>query len=271
MADELRPAADLAAFQRDPTGTWLADKHFLYLCETEELYAFYIWGQPLGDETRRLVQALSAELRPEAKPHRTYVDFSGMTGIDRESFGVLRDFIEGARERQAEVTVREAVVRPGGFAGTVVAGYLAIYPQPYPTQVFTDAGEAATYLELDPSLLRRWEALRDQVRGVPPELQQLKQLLRTQLDKADLPTAAKQLGVSTRTLQRRLGSFGTTFQRVLDGERLELAQSLVAESDEKLSAIANRVGFASYQHFSDWFRRKAGSTAEEWRRRSMTL
>lgn len=84
---ELRPADDLAAFQRDPTGTWLSDQHFLYLCQTEELYAFFIWGQPQGDETRRLVQALAAELRPEAKPHRTYVDFSGMTGIDRESFG----------------------------------------------------------------------------------------------------------------------------------------------------------------------------------------
>lgn len=267
----LRQAENLAAFLQDPTGRWLSDRHFLYLSETEELWAFYIWGQPPADETRKLVQALFAEMRPEAKPHRTYVDFSGMTGIDRESFGVLRDFLEGIKPRQAEVTVREAVVRPGGFAGTVVAGYFAIYPQPYPTRVFTDSVEAAAWLELDPSVLRGWEALRDQVRGVPPELQQLRQLLRSQLDKADLASAARQLGVSTRTLQRRLGSFGTTFHAVLDGERLELAQSLVSGSDEKLSAIASRVGFASYQHFSDWFRRKAGSTAEEWRKRSMTL
>lgn len=271
MPESLRRADDLAAYRRDPTGTWVADAHSVCLCETPELYAIFIWGQPHGDETRRLVETLAVEMRPEAIPHRTYVDFSGMTGIDREAFGVLRDFLEGIKQRQGEVTVREAVVRPGGFVGAIVAGYFAVYPQPYPTRLFTDAGEAADWLELDPIVLQRWEALRDQVRGVPPELQQLRAILRTQLDQAELASAAKQLGVSTRTLQRRLGSFGTTFQRVLDSERLELAQSLVSGTDEKLAAIASRVGFASYQHFSDWFRRKSGSTAEEWRRRAMRL
>jgi AraC-like DNA-binding protein len=267
MTAPLRPAEDLAAFQRAPAGTWVGGEHFLFLCETEELYAFFIWGQPTLEETQQVVQALAVELRPEAVPHRAYVDFSGMSGIDRRSFGVLRDFLEASKRRQAEVTVKEAIIRPGGFAGTVVAGYFAIYDQPFPTRLFTDSTEAAGWLELDAALLKRWETLRDQVRGVPQELKQLRALLRTQLDRADLPSAAKQLGVSTRTLQRRLGSFGTTFQRVLDGERLELAQTLVAESEEKLSSIATQVGFASYQHFSDWFRRKAGSTAEEWRRR----
>lgn len=266
MTAPLRPAESLAAFQRAPAGTYLSGEHFLYLCETEELFAFFIWGQARGDETRRVVEALSVEVRPEAVPHRSYVDFSGMTGIDRESFGVLRDFLESVKHRQAEVTVKEALIRPGGFAGTVIAGYYAVYQQPFPARLFTDSPEAMAWLELEPAVLRRWEGLRDQVRGVPPELLQLKQLLRTKLDRADLPWAAKQLGVSTRTLQRRLSGTGTSFQRVLDGERLEVAQSLVAESDEKLSSIASQVGFASYQHFSDWFRRKAGSTAEEWRR-----
>ncbi|MDP2273163.1 MAG: AraC family transcriptional regulator [Archangium sp.] len=267
MTAPLRPAESLAAFQRAPEGTYLSGEHFLFLCETEELYAFFIWGQACLEETHEVVKVLATELRPGAVPHRSYVDFSGMTGIDRKSFGVLRDFLEASKPRQAEVTVQEAIIRPGGFAGTVVAGYFAIYEQPFPTRLFTDSAEAAGWLELDPALLKRWETLRDEVRGVPPELKQLRRLLRAQLDRADLPSAARQLGVSTRTLQRRLGSFGTTFQRVLDGERLELAQELVAESEEKLSSIATQVGFASYQHFSDWFRRKAGSTAEAFRRR----
>ena len=60
---------------------------------------------------------------------------------------MLRDFLESIKARQAEVTVQEAVLRPGGLAGTVVAGYFAIYPQPYPTRLFTDSADAAAWLE----------------------------------------------------------------------------------------------------------------------------
>lgn len=151
----LRRAPDLDAFKRQPKGQYLASDHWLYLCEHEGLYAFFLWGRIPPDETRRMIEALAVEMRPEAKRHRTFVDFSQLTGIEPRSFALLRDFLQSIEQRQAEVTEREAVVRPGGLAGTVIAGFFVVFPQRYPTKMFTEPAPALEYLGLNAEQWKR--------------------------------------------------------------------------------------------------------------------
>jgi len=72
---------------------------------------------------------------------------------------------------------------------------------------------------------------------------------------ASLPQAARRLGVSTRTLQRRLTAAGTSFSELVAEVRLDTACHLLAESDLSLAAIATRLGYTGPSSFSRSFRR----------------
>jgi len=83
---------------------------------------------------------------------------------------------------------------------------------------------------------------------------------------ADLPTAARELQLAARTLQRWLAQQGIAFQEVRRRVRLELACRLLAEPGSKVECVARDVGFASTPHFVGWFRRHRGASPSAWRR-----
>ena len=83
-----------------------------------------------------------------------------------------------------------------------------------------------------------------------------------------LRAVAQTLGMSTRTLERRLQTDGTSFRRLLDGVRLELAQAWLREGNMGIEAIAFRLGFSDLTGFNRAFRKLAGCTPGEFRRRA---
>jgi AraC-like DNA-binding protein len=77
---------------------------------------------------------------------------------------------------------------------------------------------------------------------------------------------AQLLAMHRRTLNRRLKSEGTTFQRVLDDVRFEIARDLLANSNAHLDDIAATLGYAAVTPFMRTFRRWSGTTPGHWRR-----
>jgi AraC-like DNA-binding protein len=73
-----------------------------------------------------------------------------------------------------------------------------------------------------------------------------------------LPRLAKSLGVSERTLQRRLHDEGTSLQELAESVRYELSLTLLRDLRLSLSEIAQRLGYASQAAFSRAFRRWRG-------------
>jgi AraC-like DNA-binding protein len=65
---------------------------------------------------------------------------------------------------------------------------------------------------------------------------------------------AKYLGVTRRTVHRRLSGDGTGFAQLLDDIRLELAERLLGYGDRKLTDMAPLLGFSSLSAFSRWRR-----------------
>lgn len=61
---------------------------------------------------------------------------------------------------------------------------------------------------------------------------------------------ARRLGMSTRSLQRRLSVEGATFQQALDDCRRRLARRYLAESELSLTEIAYRLGFSGPSAFT---------------------
>jgi len=76
---------------------------------------------------------------------------------------------------------------------------------------------------------------------------------------------AGQLGMSGRTLQRRLSDKGASFQGLVDLARRELAEQLLRDTDYSLAEVAFLTGFAEQSGFSRAFKRWAGQTPRSYR------
>lgn len=92
-------------------------------------------------------------------------------------------------------------------------------------------------------------ALLKQMRGRRPSIDQV----------------AKELCVSNRTLQRRLGDEGTTYQRLLDDVRRDVACRLLAETELDAGEIAFVLGFEELNSFTRAFQSWEGTTPNRWR------
>ena len=77
---------------------------------------------------------------------------------------------------------------------------------------------------------------------------------------------AEQLGMSGRSLHRRLQEPGTSYRQQLDAVRLEFARQRLHNSSDSLNTIAEYLGFASHQAFLRWFKQSTGQTPGEYRR-----
>ncbi len=85
----------------------------------------------------------------------------------------------------------------------------------------------------------------------------------------ELPTIARRLAVSERTLRRRLSEEETSFRRLLDETRADLARSYVRDRRIPLTEVAFLLGFSDPSAFHRAFRRWTGSTPAEHRRSSV--
>lgn len=84
-------------------------------------------------------------------------------------------------------------------------------------------------------------------------------------DRPSIEMLARELDISPRSLQRRLGESGTSYQALLDQVRLETARRLLAETAFSPGEIAFFLGFEEANSFQRAFRRWEGRTPTQWR------
>jgi AraC-like DNA-binding protein len=262
----MREARSIDAYLAAPVGAFVQGSHFLCGSVTAEVYVAFIWGRPDGRAMAQAVRALSAETRPGAQRHVTYFDCTALTGVDRDAFGILLKFWKAAAPRQALLLRKQALVRPGGLAGTFVAGFFRVFNPPYPARTFQDPVRAYRWLGVEAEHSAQWRRARDSAMAAAPEVQALRKLF-TGGPFPTIDRAAHLLGLGARTLQRRLAAASTDFQTERDSARFDAARTLLMESALKLSAIATDLGFSAPQHFSDWFKKRSGVSPSEFRRR----
>jgi AraC-like DNA-binding protein len=83
-----------------------------------------------------------------------------------------------------------------------------------------------------------------------------------------LQGAARQLGMTTRTLQRRLRDEGTSFNAVLDDVRRDVALTQMRARRQSIDELAFVLGFEKTSSFHRAFKRWTGLTPGEFRRHS---
>lgn len=77
---------------------------------------------------------------------------------------------------------------------------------------------------------------------------------------------ARRLGISVRSLHRRLAANGLSFQTLTEATRKELAEGLLSDPNYSLAEIAFLTGFAEQSSFNRAFKRWAGETPANFRR-----
>ncbi len=159
---------------------------------------------------------------------------------------------------------------------------LSEYQQVFQCPVYFDQAEYALVLSrqaleqplryANPALRDRLEQLaREQLQALqqgPSLSQQVLTLLRSYLRQGGLSRerVAAQLGLTARTLHRRLLAEGSSYQDILDDLRRELATQYLSQADFTVEDITQRLAFSESQSFIRWFRRHYGLPPGEYRR-----
>lgn len=78
---------------------------------------------------------------------------------------------------------------------------------------------------------------------------------------------AHKLAMSSRTLRRRLLERNTTYQRILDEVRQELAKEYVGGTNLSVDQIAGRIGFSEAATFRKAFKKWSGMSIKEFKRK----
>ena len=79
---------------------------------------------------------------------------------------------------------------------------------------------------------------------------------------------ARRLQTSERTLQRRLAEQGTSFQRLVDEVRADMARRYLRHTAVELVEVSYLLGFTHPNSFFRAFKRWTGRTPESYRRRA---
>ena len=138
--------------------------------------------------------------------------------------------------------------------------------------VLAKADGDAALTTADPSLLAilvpAAEKKRERTTRDPPLVDQVRRVLGSALssDDAQLSSVAKRLGITARSLQRRLQDEGTSFQSLRDETRKTLADRYLAEG-MSLAEISFLLGFSEPSAFFRAFKRWTGLTPIERRAR----
>jgi AraC-like DNA-binding protein len=266
----VKAVAKIRLFVRSPEERYVAGNSWLAFC-TKGIAGFIMWGSSTVDDILELLSALPVAGSPLAEPRLRYVDIRRIHAIPPASFDLFARYFTEHSEPLAKAVRQVAIVHAQGLAAAIATGFGAVAPMRYPVRSFTEPVEGLGWLgaAAPVPLSARLDALVAERSGTTRFRHDLHAALDASLPDATIARSASSLGMSTRSLQRRLSHEKSTFQRELNHVRIRRAQELLAATTFPLSRVALDVGFASPNHFAAVFRKATGDTPRQWRARAV--
>ena len=262
----MTPCATPEEFERDPAGKYYVGRCFVFFQQSPGFDGQAVWGHPDPDSLRLIVRFLDTGL---VTPHVSLVDMRAVTGVDFEGFDVM---YQGVRDRQAgfaKTITRQAILRPSGPIGAMVLGFYNLIHVQYPVNHFTDEDDALVWLGIEKrgDVLAELSEMREVALGRPELALRLRNHLRSTSGRGSPDEIARALGLSVRSMQRKLADLGTSFRDEVHAFRTERAKTLLLGSDHSLIVIADDSGFDSVRAFTDVFGKRTGESPQAFRLR----
>lgn len=288
----MKRSDELRSFLASPVGAYLAGRTWFIWCSRSDLAGAVVWGHHSESDAKELVAAMrmTAAL---ATPYDFISDFSRVAAINIAALEILLADVKQQRETYYATTRTSVLVRPSGFASALAAGAFRLYAAATDWRVSGTQEVATTSQPARPGSWRRswrivdttWESFAALDRADLGEVRNSVESILAEEAKADvdiatlrglflrvpsitLPQAAKQLGVSERSLQRKLEDAGTNFRSLSSETKLQEAKRLLEGTDEKLTEIARRVGLRSAEQLNKLFRVQLGENPSTIRKRA---
>jgi len=155
-------------------------------------------------------------------------------------------------------------------------GCPVLYEQRFDAIIGTSAGLDAPLPRADSALCALLEEHAESLLARVPQpagfIDRVRERIGTLLPRgeASAERVASELGISTRTLRRRLSAAGTSYQQVLDEVRLELAQRTLRQPGISVNEVAFLLGFSDASAFHKAFRRWTGRSPGDYARAAMS-
>lgn len=265
---------DIATYVSDPIGKTCGSAQFFVWFPSPQLRIIATWGTMALSGADFILHAVDCELAPDFPPHCSLIDLRGVRPVAHD---VINRFLNSGIANLPgwqRVIRSSAIVHDGGVAGMAagaIAGYTAHSRFPIHVHMHEEIGAALRALpplDLDPTAIEEGIALRRTfMEEAGSVVRTVRAWIAENLRDASMATCAKAMGTASRTLQRRLLDADSTFRQELQRERVARAQTLLAETDLKVAAIADEVGYPKLQSLADAFRRETGLTPAAWRER----
>lgn len=264
-------APDMESFVRAPLGRYVHGAGWLCFYATPHLSGVSVWGTVEASAVQRATVITPWIHRAGASPRIGLIDARRVDSADPGAFRVAASYVRHHRAAIASLIDRVAILHRPGLLSSVAAGFFSMLDPPYPVRSFADLEEAFAWInlpdvgsvvgELDRILRTSESALRSELRALLARSFETAQ----SLSPPTLASCARQLGVSARTLQRRLEEAGSSFRGELATARVERAKELLCDPALSVGEIASRV-LTTEQQLSRLFHRMVGQPPARWRR-----
>lgn len=260
------PATELSQF--DGSGRrYVLSRSFCYWQDGTRANGTFMWGKPLESDIAEMETYWSCCVgKPVFDGRAVFIDARDVHSVDALAFKRLLSYL--LRMRQALRGVGSTtMVHGGGMVGVVTAGLLSVVRPSYPFRaVGADQLREAFALANVADIYEQVEALR--TRNFAPEIVLAVRSALQRKPDATMELLADELGMSERTLQRRLEAAGTSLRQERQAHVMRQAEELLAATSLDLDAIAARLGLSSASHLVTHFRRTHAMTPGEWRDRN---
>lgn len=141
------------------------------------------------------------------------------------------------------------------FSGVVIPSALLDVPQPnHDSRVYAALErQACERIARMSAVVTYGERLRDHV------------MMHPRAEQRSMESAARALGLSVRSLRRRLHEEGASFQKIVDGALHTLSRQLLSDPQRPIKEVALTFGFVEPASFCRAFKRWSGTTPSEYR------
>lgn len=250
-----------------PAGNYCSGEQFLLWARTPTSSGTVAWGRFSARSAQTLVDVWPYEFKL-TWPYAAVIDLSAVEAVEPDAFGIILDYMNKMKTAAPPSRlVRQALIRPAGMVGALVAGFYRTLLPGFAWRDFETKDEAYQWaLPDDPECSGVVDRLVAGVRASEGLLPRVAAALVERLAAPPtLQALADELGVSSRSLQRALQNANTNLRNELTRLRIEVAARRLHDTDDKIEAIAISVGFASLSAFAAAFRKRMGTTPSDYR------
>jgi len=261
----LHPATSLENYVKNPVGRYIASPNAAAFWASGVLAGMSFWGYPDYADMALIARAMRAANSLPACHYASIVDLRRLELLDLRVFDKLCSELASHFTVCRSIVTRRALLVPKGPSGAQMAELFRSLSRDTSVRSFAHGIDALHWVESrDQALLQELDRLPDIASTHTSMIAEVRRLLdERQARRAE--DLARRLGMSQRTLQRRLRYLGTSFQQEVSAAHIRIAKRLMRATDNPLKWIAIESGYASLQHFSSSFRAHVGIAPSRWR------